>query len=43
MSKPKKSKSAKAHNDERSYPNPYMDDPEPSSSDYKVNNVDYYL
>ena len=35
MSKPKKSKPPKAHSDERSYPNPYINDPEPPS-DYKV-------
>lgn len=37
MLKPKKSKSSKAHSDERSYPNPYINDPEPPS-DYKVSN-----
>ena len=46
MSKPKKSKgkskSAKTHNDERSYPNPYIGDPEPSI-DYKVNNMECYF
>ena len=42
MFKPKKSKTH-GHSDERSYPNPYISDPEPSSSDYKVSGNNLYV